>query len=121
MDYRKLSKATKIDHMLDRLAGQEFFCLLDGYLCYNHIQYTLSQSDGPPVKYVYKRRGKSGNVNEIALVLEGQREGNEAEIGVQEAGITECTGGKRGLEDQDWGAKENPISKGKEKEDAGNT
>jgi hypothetical protein len=77
--------------------------------------------DGPPVKYVYKRRGKSGNVNEIALVLEGQREGNEAEIGVQEAGITECTGGKRGLEDQDWGAKENPISKGKEKEDAGNT
>jgi hypothetical protein len=71
------------------------------------------------VKYVYKRRGKSGNVNEIAL--EGQREGNEAEIGVQEAGITECTGGKRGLEDQDWGAKENPISRGKEKEDAGNT
>jgi hypothetical protein len=89
--------------------------------CRTHFQLKVLDSDGPPVKYVYKRRGKSGNVNEIALVLEGQREGNEAEIGVQEAGITECTGGKRGLEDQDWGAKENPISKGKEKEDGGNT
>ncbi|KAL4351851.1 hypothetical protein GQ457_06G014510 [Hibiscus cannabinus] len=39
MDYRKLNKATKKDHfplpfidqMLDRLAGKEFYCFLDGY------------------------------------------------------------------------------------------
>ncbi|PIN26668.1 DNA-directed DNA polymerase [Handroanthus impetiginosus] len=40
MDYRKLNKATRKDHfplpfidqMLDRLAGKEFYCFLDGYL-----------------------------------------------------------------------------------------
>ncbi|KAL4273752.1 hypothetical protein GQ457_13G015170 [Hibiscus cannabinus] len=45
MDYRKLNKATKKDHfplpfidqMLDRLAGKEFYCLLDGYSRYNQI------------------------------------------------------------------------------------
>ncbi|KAL4272348.1 hypothetical protein GQ457_13G013560 [Hibiscus cannabinus] len=45
MDYRKLNKATKKDHfplpfidqMLDRLAGKEFFCFLDGYSGYNQI------------------------------------------------------------------------------------
>ncbi|PIN19259.1 DNA-directed DNA polymerase [Handroanthus impetiginosus] len=39
MDYRKLNKATRKDHfplpfidqMLDRLAGKEFYCFLDGY------------------------------------------------------------------------------------------
>ncbi|KAK8595272.1 hypothetical protein V6N13_123152 [Hibiscus sabdariffa] len=43
--YRKLNKATKKDHfplpfidqMLDRLAGKEFYCFLDGYSRYNQI------------------------------------------------------------------------------------
>ncbi|XP_028798306.1 uncharacterized protein LOC114753764 [Neltuma alba] len=45
MDYRKLNTATRKDHfplpfidqMLDKLAGQEFFCFLDGYSGYNQI------------------------------------------------------------------------------------
>jgi hypothetical protein len=45
MDYRKLNKATRKDHfplpfidqMLDRLAGKEFYCFLDGYSGYNQI------------------------------------------------------------------------------------
>ena len=43
MDYRKLNKATRKDHfsltfidqMLDKLAGQEYYCFLDGYSGYN--------------------------------------------------------------------------------------
>ena len=46
MDYRKLNKATRkahfpllfIDQMLDRLAGKEFYCFLDGYSRYNQIE-----------------------------------------------------------------------------------
>nr|XP_017250807.1 PREDICTED: RNA-directed DNA polymerase homolog [Daucus carota subsp. sativus] len=45
MDYRKLNKATRKDHfplpfidqMLDRLAGHEYYCLLDGYSGYSQI------------------------------------------------------------------------------------
>ncbi|KAL4363294.1 hypothetical protein GQ457_04G021310 [Hibiscus cannabinus] len=45
MDYRKLNKATRKDHfplpfidqMLDRLAGKEFYCFLNGYSGYNQI------------------------------------------------------------------------------------
>ncbi|XP_070048961.1 uncharacterized protein [Nicotiana tomentosiformis] len=45
IDYRKLNKATRKDHfplpfidqMLDRLAGQEYYCFLDGYSGYNQI------------------------------------------------------------------------------------
>ena len=45
MDYRKLNKATRKDHfplpfidqMLDRLAGHEYYCFLDGYSGYNQI------------------------------------------------------------------------------------
>ncbi|KAL4297728.1 hypothetical protein GQ457_12G018060 [Hibiscus cannabinus] len=45
MDYRKLNKVTRKDHfplpfidqMLDRLAGKQFYCFLDGYLGYNQI------------------------------------------------------------------------------------
>ncbi|PIM97585.1 DNA-directed DNA polymerase [Handroanthus impetiginosus] len=45
MDYRKLNKATRKDHfplpfieqMLDRLAGKEFYCFLDGYSGYIQI------------------------------------------------------------------------------------
>ena len=45
IDYRKLNKATCKDHfplsfldqMLDRLAGHEYYCFLDGYSGYNQI------------------------------------------------------------------------------------
>ncbi|MCI35926.1 hypothetical protein A2U01_0057147, partial [Trifolium medium] len=45
MDYRNLNKATRKDHfplsfidqILDRLAGKEFYCFLDGYSGYNQI------------------------------------------------------------------------------------
>ncbi|KAK8925800.1 hypothetical protein KSP39_PZI018378 [Platanthera zijinensis] len=45
MDYRKLNKATRKDHfplpfidqVLDKLAGNDFFCFLDGYSGYNQI------------------------------------------------------------------------------------
>ena len=45
IDYRKLNKATRKDHfplpfldqMLDRLAGHESYCFLDGYSGYNQI------------------------------------------------------------------------------------
>ena len=45
MDYRKLNKATRKDHfplpfidqMLDRLAGHDYYCFLDGYSGYNQI------------------------------------------------------------------------------------
>ncbi|KAK8952364.1 hypothetical protein KSP39_PZI003940 [Platanthera zijinensis] len=45
MDYRKLNKATRKDHfplpfldqVFDRLAGNEYFCFLDGYSGYNQI------------------------------------------------------------------------------------
>ena len=43
IDYRRLIKATRKDHfplpfldqMLDRLAGHDYYCFLDGYSCYN--------------------------------------------------------------------------------------
>ena len=45
IDYRKLNKATRKDHfplpfvnqMLDRVAGKEYYCFLDGYSGYNQI------------------------------------------------------------------------------------
>ena len=45
IEYRKLNKATWKDHfplpfidqMLDRLAGHEYYCFLDGYSGYNQI------------------------------------------------------------------------------------
>ncbi|XP_073283453.1 uncharacterized protein [Primulina huaijiensis] len=51
MDYRKLNDGTRKDHfplpfidqMLERLAGHEFYCFLDGYLGYNQI--TIAPED----------------------------------------------------------------------------
>lgn len=53
MDYRKLNAATKKDHfplpfidqMLDRLAGRQFYCFLDGYSGYNQISISISPAD----------------------------------------------------------------------------
>ncbi|XP_062103105.1 uncharacterized protein LOC133814123 [Humulus lupulus] len=53
MDYRKLNKATWKDHfllpfidqMLDRLAGKEFYCFLDGYSGYNQISIMLEDQE----------------------------------------------------------------------------
>jgi len=47
--YRKINKATRKDHfplpfmdqMLERLAGQQYYCFLDGYLGYNQITVNL--------------------------------------------------------------------------------
>ncbi|XP_062080896.1 uncharacterized protein LOC133785693 [Humulus lupulus] len=49
MGYRKLNNATRKDHfplpfinqMLDRLAGREYYCFLDGYSGYNKIEVAL--------------------------------------------------------------------------------
>ncbi|XP_073060025.1 uncharacterized protein [Primulina eburnea] len=51
MDYRKLNDATRKDHfplpfidqMIERLAGHEFYCFLDGYSGYNQI--TIAPED----------------------------------------------------------------------------
>ena len=49
IDYWRLNKVMRKDHfplpfidqMLDRLAGNDFFCFLDGYSRYNQISITL--------------------------------------------------------------------------------
>ena len=53
IDYRKLNKATQKDHcplpfldqMLDRLAGHEYYCFLDGYSGYNQIVIALKDQE----------------------------------------------------------------------------
>ena len=53
IDYRKLNKATRKDHaplsfldqMLDRLAGHEYYCFLDGYSGYNQITIALEDQE----------------------------------------------------------------------------
>ena len=49
IDYRKLNAGTRKDHlslpfvdkMLDRVAGHEFYCFLDGFSGYNQIEIAL--------------------------------------------------------------------------------
>ena len=53
IDYRRLNKVTRKDHfplpfidqMLDRLAGNEYFCFLDGYSGYNQITIALEDQE----------------------------------------------------------------------------
>jgi len=53
IDYRKLNQATRKDHfplpfmdqMLERLAGQAFYCFLDGYFGYNQIAVDLEDQE----------------------------------------------------------------------------
>nr|GFB06942.1 hypothetical protein [Tanacetum cinerariifolium] len=37
IDYRKLNEATRKDHLLERLAGNEYYCFLDGFSGYFQI------------------------------------------------------------------------------------
>ena len=53
IEYRRLNKVTRKDHfplpfidkMLDRLAGNEYFCFLDGYSRYNQITIALEDQE----------------------------------------------------------------------------
>ena len=53
IDHQKLNKATQKDHfplpfldqMLDRLAGHEYYCCLDGYSGYNQIAIALEDQE----------------------------------------------------------------------------
>ena len=53
IDYRKLNAATRNDHfplpfidqILERLAGHEYYCFLDGYLGYNQIPITAEDKE----------------------------------------------------------------------------
>ena len=53
IDYRKLNDGTRKDHfplpfvdqMLERVAGHEFYCFLDGYLGYNQIEIALEDQE----------------------------------------------------------------------------
>ena len=53
IDYRKLNVGTRKDHfplpfvdqMLERVAGHEFYCFLDGYSGYNQIEIALEDQE----------------------------------------------------------------------------
>ena len=53
IDYRKLNAGTRKDHfplpfmdqMLERVAGHEFYCFLDGYSGYNQIEIALDDQE----------------------------------------------------------------------------
>ena len=61
IDYRKLNKATRKDHfplpfldqMLDRLAGNEYYCFLDGYSDYNQIAIALEDKEKTTFTFPY--------------------------------------------------------------------
>ena len=61
IDYRKLTKATRNDHfplhfidqMLDRLAGKEYYCFLDGYSDYNQIVIAPEDQEKTTFTYPY--------------------------------------------------------------------
>lgn len=62
MDYRKLNATTKKDHfplpfidqMLDRLAGNVFFCFLDAYSGYNQIMIALEDKEKTTFTCLYE-------------------------------------------------------------------
>jgi len=61
IDYRKLNNATRKDHfplhfidqMLDKLAGQEYYCFLDGYSGYNKIAIAPEDQEKTIFTYPY--------------------------------------------------------------------
>ncbi|EOY18981.1 Uncharacterized protein TCM_043539 [Theobroma cacao] len=78
-DYRKLIKATKMDHfslsfidqMLDRLVGKEFYCFLVGHLGYNQIEISLEDQEKTTFTYPYVtfnfKRMSFGLFNALAI------------------------------------------------------
>jgi hypothetical protein len=56
IDYRKLNSMTRKDHfpllfmdqILERVAGHEFYCFLDGYSGYNQIEIALEDQEKTP-------------------------------------------------------------------------
>ena len=68
INYRKLNAGTRKDHfplpfvdqMLERVAGQEFYCLLYGYSGYNQIEIALEDQEKPhsPVLLAHLPLGK---------------------------------------------------------------
>lgn len=68
IDYRKLNASTRKDHfplpfidqILERVAGRAFYCFLDGYSGYNHIEVALEDQEKttftcPYGTYAYRR------------------------------------------------------------------
>lgn len=55
IDYRKLNAVTRKDHfplpfmdqILERIAGHEYYCFLDGYSGYNQIEIALEDQEKP--------------------------------------------------------------------------
>ena len=61
VDYRKLNAGTRkdrfplpfVDQMLERVAGHEFYCFLDGYSGYNQIEITLEDQEKTTSTYPF--------------------------------------------------------------------
>ena len=61
IDYRKLNEGTRKDHfplpfvyqMLERVAGHEFYCFLDGYSGYNQIEIALEDQKKTTFTYPF--------------------------------------------------------------------
>ena len=61
IDYRKLNAGTRKDHfplpfvdqMLERVAGHEFYCFLDGYSGYNQIEIALEDQEKTTFTYPF--------------------------------------------------------------------
>ena len=61
IDYRKLNAGTRKDHfplpfvdqMLERVAGHEFYCFLDGYSEYNQIEIALEDQEKTTFTYPF--------------------------------------------------------------------
>ena len=61
LDYRKLNAGTRKDHfplpfvdqMLERVAGHEFYCFLDGYSGYNQIEIALEDQEKTTFTYPF--------------------------------------------------------------------
>jgi hypothetical protein len=61
IDYRKLNSATRKDHfpqpfiyqILERVAGHEYYCFLDGYSCYYQIEIALEEQGNTTFTYPF--------------------------------------------------------------------
>ena len=77
IDNRKLNKATRkyhfllsfLDHILDKLAGHEYYCFFDGYSGYNQITISLEDQEKMTFTCPYGtfafRRMPFGHVSEL--------------------------------------------------------